>query len=89
MVVYLHTWCYHVTEGPDTETYDFFSKIKQQEIRKALISKNGKSEELTTLQQQLQVRCYSLCSTIRYIAISVFRIFVLHSSLQDKRQQLL
>ncbi|XP_066338157.1 coiled-coil domain-containing protein SCD2-like isoform X1 [Miscanthus floridulus] len=27
---------------------------KEQEIRKALISKNGKSEELTTLQQQLQ-----------------------------------
>ncbi|KAF8652174.1 hypothetical protein HU200_062902 [Digitaria exilis] len=27
---------------------------KQQEIRKALISKNGKSEELTALQQQLQ-----------------------------------
>lgn len=27
---------------------------KEQEIRKALISKNGKSEELTTLQRQLQ-----------------------------------
>ncbi|KAJ1275660.1 hypothetical protein BS78_05G152600 [Paspalum vaginatum] len=27
---------------------------KEQEIRKALISKNGRSEELTTLQQQLQ-----------------------------------
>jgi len=27
---------------------------KEQEIRKALISKNGKSEELATLQQQLQ-----------------------------------